>query len=304
MKNFKEIFKRNPNKIKESKLDTSLVVVNIVLLVLFMIVIIFPLLNFFSLAFNDSLYNKNVILFPKKISWFAFGEIFKGSEAAVFWRSFGNSVIITLVITIGSNLVEAMAAYPLSKRDCPLRGGIMMYFIITMLFSAGTAPIYMLMLQLNLTNNIWSCILISISNVGNLLYFKVFFEGLPKDIEDSARLDGASEIQMFFRIVIPMSLPVIGSCCFFSLVGAWNGYGSALLFIDNDVKDAFPLAYYLYLLGESLASAGNKDRPDILLGINNIKAASMLVSIIPIIACYPYVIRYIKGGLMIGSVKE
>lgn len=304
MKSIKEIFKRNPNKIKESKLDTSLVIINIVLLVLFMIVIICPLLNFFSLAFNNSLYNKNVVLFPKKISWFAFGQIFKGSEAAIFWRSFGNSVIITLVITIGSNLVEAMAAYPLSKRDCPIKGGIMMYFIITMLFSAGTAPIFLLMKQLNLLNNIWSVILISISNVGNLLYFKVFFEGLPKDIEDSARLDGASEIQMFFRIVIPMSLPVIGSCCFFSLVGAWNGYGSALLFISPKYTDAFPLSYYLYLMGERLGSGDNKNHPEILLGINNIKAASMLVSIVPIICCYPYVIRYIKGGLMIGSVKE
>ncbi|MDE5548175.1 MAG: carbohydrate ABC transporter permease, partial [Clostridia bacterium] len=226
---------------------------------------------------------------------------FKGSEAAHLWKAFGNSVVITIVITIGSNLVEAMAAYPLSKRDCPIRGGIMMYFIITMLFSAGTAPIYLLMRQMNLTDNIWSCILISISNVGNLLYFKVFFEGLPKDIEDSARLDGASEIQMFFRIVIPMSLPVIGSCCFFSMVGAWNGYGSALLFINPNKFDAFPLAYYLYLLNERLSTSKVEE---ILMGRTNIEAAAMLVSIIPIICCYPYVIRYIKGGLMIGSVKE
>lgn len=303
MKNIKEIFKKNPNKIKESKLDTALVVINIVLLVLFVIVIIFPLLNFFSLAFNDPYENKGVILFPRKLSIFGFSEIFKGSEASVFWRSFGNSVLITIVITLGSNLVEALAAYPLSKRDCPLRGGIMMYFIITMLFSAGTAPIYILMRQFNLIDNIWSVILISISNVSNLLYFKVFFEGLPSDIEDSARLDGASEIQMFFRIVIPMSLPVIGSCCFFSMVGAWNGYGSALLFISAKATDAYPLAYYLYLLGERLGSA-NKNEDMLLMGINNIKSAAMLISVVPIICCYPYVIRYIKGGLMIGSVKE
>ncbi|MDE7296426.1 MAG: carbohydrate ABC transporter permease [Clostridia bacterium] len=302
MKNIKEIFKRNPNKIKESKLDTALVIINIVLLVLFMIVIALPLLNFFSLAFNNYNFNKNVIIFPKKISWYAFSVIFKGSEMGYFWTAFGNSVLLTLTVTIGSNLVEAMAAYPLSKRDCPIRGGIMMYFIITMLFSAGTAPIYMLMLQLNLTDNIWSCVLISISNVGNLLYFKVFFEGLPKDIEDSARLDGATEIQMFFRIVIPMSLPVIGSCCFFSMVGAWNGYGSALLFISPKATNAFPLAYYLYLLNERLSTTKSDDA--ILMGRMNIQAAAMLVSIIPIICCYPYVIRYIKGGLMIGSVKE
>ncbi len=295
------LIKRNPNKIKNSKLDVALSVLNVVLLVIFTIVIIFPLMNFFSLAFSNSAFNSQLILFPKGWTMWAFEYILAGDEASYFWRSFLNSVIITVVITVVSNLVEAMAAYPLSKSDCPFRGGIMIYFIITMLFSAGIIPIYLLMYQFNLLNKIWSIILISISNVSNLLFFKTFFEGLPSDIEEAARLDGASEIQMFFFIVIPMSLPVLGSCCFFSIVGAWNSYGSAMLFITASAKEAHPLAYYIYLLIDRLRII--KNDPQVVAGVNNIQAAAMLLSIIPILCIYPYVIKYIKNGLTLGSVK-
>jgi putative aldouronate transport system permease protein len=227
--------------------------------------------------------------------------IFGGSYTG-FWRAFLNSVIITVVVTIVSNLVEALAAYPLSKSDCPLRSGIMMYFIITMLFSAGIVPIYLLMRSFNLLNNIWSIILISISNVSNLLFYKTFFEGIPSDIEEAATLDGANSLQMFFFVVVPMSLPVLGSCCFFSIVGCWNGYGAALIFIDSQAVSQQPLAYFLYI---KLAEGDVSSMWDefLLNWSKNIEAAAMLVSIIPILCIYPYVIRYIKGGLTLGSVK-
>ena len=294
--------KRHPNRIKESKLDVGVSVTNAILLTLFCILVAFPLLSFFSLGFNDSAYNSQVILFPSKISWVSFRYILTGTAGAEFWRAFLNSVIITVIVTIVSNLVEAMAAYPLSKSDCPIRSGIMMFFIITMLFSAGIAPIRMLMRALHLTDNIWSIILISISNVGNLLFFKTFFEGLPGNIEEAARIDGASELQMFFRIVIPMSLPVFGSCCFFTIVGCWNGYGSALLFISSTAKDAQPLAYYLVCMIADLQT--QKNNPELVSGINNIQSAAMFLSVIPILCIYPYVINYIKNGLTLGSVKE
>lgn len=294
-------FRHNPNKIRESKLDISLNVVNIALMLLGVLLILFPMLSYFSLAFSDGTYNVQVVLFPKGWTLKPFKYIFFGYESQYFWRSFLNSVIITVCITVGSNLVEALAAYPLSKPDCPFRGGIMMYFIITMLFSAGIIPIYLLMHMLHLLDSIWSIILISISNVFNLLLFKTFFEGLPADIEEAARLDGASELKMFFLIIIPMSLPVFGSCCFFSMVGSWNSYGSALLFISTGAKEAQPLAYYIYLLINQASI--QKDDPWILMNIKNVQSAAILTSIIPILCFYPYIVRYIKSGLTIGSVK-
>ncbi len=303
MKSLKQLFKKNPNKIHESRVDVGLNILNIVLLSAMVIVVLFPLLNYFSLAFNDGNFNIDVVLFPVHPSFEAFDYVLAGEISKHFWRSFGNSVIITAAVTIMSNLVEAMAAYPLSKRDCPFRGTIMMYFIITMLFSAGIIPIYLVMHTFGLLNNIWSIILVSVSNVTHLLYFKTFFEGIPTDIEEAARLDGASDIALFFRIVVPMSLPIIGSCCFFSIVGTWNSYGTAMLFISGSAagQDAQPLSYYIYLLLQR--SALNKDNPWLVMNQRNVEAAAMVMSIIPILLLYPYVVRYIRSGLAIGSVK-
>ena len=288
--------KRHPNKIRESKIDIFLNIVNITCLIIGVLLIIFPLLNYFSLAFNDGNTNLNVVIFPVTPTLAAFKYVLAGDGALDFWRAFGNSVLLTGVVTIGSNLVEAMAAYPLSKRDFPFKGGILMYFIITM-------PIRLLMHSFGLIDTIWSVILISISNVTHLLYFKTFFEGIPSDIEEAAKLDGASDLQLFFRIIVPMSLPIIGSCCFFTIVGCWNGYGSALIFIGQSAKGkmAQPLAYYLYLMLQS----GALDKSDTWLMANaqNVEAAAMVASIVPILLMYPYVVKYIKGGLQIGSVK-
>ena len=294
---------RRANRIRESVLDNVLGVLNVALLIFGVIITILPLLNFFSLAFNSGYSNDKVLFWPVEISWYSFKYIFQGGGATKFWTAFGNSVFITIVITIGSNLVEAMAAYVLSKRDCPFRSGIMMYFIITMLFSAGIVPIYLLMYMFHLLNTLWSVILISISNVTNLLYFKTFFEGISPDIEEAAKLDGASELQLFFLIIVPMSLPIIGSCCFFTIVGTWNGYGSALLFITESPKNesVMPLAYYIYYFMHRAAL----DYTDTTFSMHilNVQAAMMLLSIVPIILMYPYIVRYIKSGLQIGSVK-
>ena len=294
-------FKRNPNKIRESKLDTAFTAINLTFLFLAVILICFPLLNYFSLAFNNGNFNLEVVIFPVRPTFKAISYVLFEEGAAGFWTSFGNSVIITLTVTIGSNLMMALAAYPLSKADFPFKGGILIFFVITMLFSSGIVPIYLLMTRLRLTNTIFSVILISLSNVTHMLYFKTFFEGISSDIEEAARLDGASNLQLFFLIIIPMSLPIIGTCCFFTIVGCWNGYGSALLFISSSAKSAQPLAYYLYLMLDKTDL--NRTNAWLLANAKNVEAAAMLASIIPIICMYPYIVKYIKGGLQLGSVK-
>ena len=297
---FKKLFKKNPNKIRESKLDIALGIINLILLLGGVLLICFPLLNYFSLAFNDGYFNLKVVFFPVRPTFKAISYVLFEEGAKEFWTSFGNSVIITLVVTIGSNLMMALAAYPLSKKDFPFRGGILIFFVITMLFSCGIIPIYLLMSMFGLTDNIFSVILISLSNVTHLLYFKTFFEGVSSDIEEAAKLDGASNLQLFFLIIVPMAMPIIGTCCFFTIVGCWNGYGSALLFISASAKNAQPLAYYLYLMLQKKPPDGD---PWLQMNMKNVEAASMLASIIPIICMYPYIVKYIKGGLQIGSVK-
>ena len=294
-------FKNNSNKIRQSKFDIALGIINIIFLVLGVIIICFPLLNYFSLAFNNGYFNLDVVIFPVKPTFAAMKYVLFETGAAEFWTAFGNSVIITITVTIGSNLMMALAAYALSKKDFPLRSTLLMYFVITMLFSTGIVPIYLLMSAFKLTNTIFSVILISLSNVANMLYFKTFFEGISQDIEDASKLDGANNLQLFFLIIVPMSLPIVGTCCFFTVVSSWNSYGAAMMFIANSEKSAQPLAYYLYLMIEN----GKNIKGDAWRMANwkNVEAASMLASIIPIIAMYPFIVKYIRGGLQLGSVK-
>ncbi len=292
---------RRRNKVKQPVVDYFIHGVSLFLLFFLVVITLVPLLNYFSLAFNDPNFNQSVTIFPVRWDVSSLAYIFS-SKYSGFWRSFLNSVIITLVVTIVSNLVEAMAAYPLSKASCPFKGGVMMFFVITMLFSAGTVPIYLLMRTFNLLDNIWSIILISISNVGNLLFYKNFFENIPKEVEEAAIIDGAGALRTFFNVVVPMALPVFGSCCFFSIVGMWNGYGAALIFIKSSAESQMPLAYYLYIRMTQDATATMYDT-FLQTHQDNIQAASLLISIIPILAIYPYVIKYIKGGATIGSVK-
>lgn len=156
---FKNLFKKNPNKIRESKLDVALGIINLVLLLGGVLIIVFPLLNYFALAFNDGNFNLNVVVVPVRFSFKAVSYVLFEDGAKQFWTSFGNSVIITVVVTIGSNLMMALAAYPLSKKDFPFRGGILIFFVITMLFSCGIMPIYLLMDAFGLIDNIFSIIL-------------------------------------------------------------------------------------------------------------------------------------------------
>ena len=173
-----------------------------------------------------------------------------------------------------------------------------------MLFSAGVVPIYLLMSSFKLTESIWGIILISLSNIFNLLLFKTTFEGVPKELEESAILDGATSLQMFFKVILPITLPTFASCCFFTLVGCINGYSSALLFIRSN-RDAKPMALIMY---ELLAVASNTQGGDatsqfLIENYFSIQSAGIILSIIPILLVYPFIIRYIKTGVTIGSVK-
>lgn len=294
-------FKSNPNKIKSSKPDIAIHTVSVILLFFLVLITIIPLLNYFSLAFNDPYFNDSIVIFPTKWDFSSFAYVFSEKYSG-FWVAFVNSLIITASVAIVSNLLMALAAYPLSKKNCPFRSGIMMFFVITMLFSAGTVPIYLLMRSFGLLDNILSIIFISISNVGNLLFFKTFFENIPKEVEEAATIDGVGSIKLFFKIVIPMALPVFGSCVFFTIVGMWNGYGAALIFIKSSAEGAMPLAYYLFIK-LSQGTTGAMYDTFLLSHFENIQAVSLLISIIPILCIYPYVIKYIKGGATIGSVK-
>lgn len=313
---FKRIFDKETrenykkNKMKLSFSDKLFNTLNGVFMVLLIILIVVPLLYLIANAFSDGAAKHAVIFIPKIVD--ESGNIKTGMtlryfqyiifeyDEGIFINSLKNTAIITVVVTLGSNILMALAAYPLSKPDCPYKKPLMIFFIITMLFSAGVLPIYLLMSSMHLTESIGGIILISLSNVFNLLLFKTTFEGIPKELEESASIDGANSFQLFFKIILPMTLPTFASCCFFTLVGCINGYSSALLFIRTN-HYAKPMALIMY----ELLAVASSDHADQFMTTNyfSIQSAGIILSVIPILLIYPYIVKYIKTGITLGSVK-
>ena len=307
----KTVNNHRKNKLKLAPADKFFNVLNAIFMTLLVLLIVVPLLHLIANAFSDGAAKHAVVFLPKVLDESGnvktgltlryFQYIIFEYDGGVFINSLKNTAIITIVVTLGSNLLMAFAAYPLSKSDCPFKKPLMIFFLITMLFSAGVLPIYMLMSSMHLTENIFGIILISLSNVFNLLLFKTTFEGIPKELEESALIDGANGLQLFFKIILPMTLPTFASCCFFTLVGCINGYSSALLFIRTNTS-AKPMALIMY---ELLAIASSNQQSDTFLTVNysSIQSAGIILSVIPILLIYPYIIKYIKSGITLGSVK-
>ena len=307
----KTVNNHRKNKLKLAPADKFFNVLNAIFMTLLVVLIVVPLLHLIANAFSDGAAKHAVVFLPKVLDESGnlktgltlryFQYIIFEYDGGVFINSLKNTAIITIVVTLGSNLLMAFAAYPLSKSDCPFKKPLMIFFLITMLFSAGVLPIYMLMSSMRLTENIFGIILISLSNVFNLLLFKTTFEGIPKELEESALIDGANGLQLFFKIILPMTLPTFASCCFFTLVGCINGYSSALLFIRTNTS-AKPMALIMY---ELLAIASSNQQSDTFLTVNysSIQSAGIILSVIPILLIYPYIIKYIKSGITLGSVK-
>ena len=288
---------RTKMKIKSVRSDIVFDVIKWIALILCVIFVVFPILNVISLSIVDGVYNTQVVFFPvwEGLTLQQFEWVLTNAN---FLAALKNSILYTVVATIGSNVLMAMTAYPLSKEDCPFKGPVMIFFIITMLFSAGIVPTFVWLRTLNLYNNIWCLILLSLNNVFNMLLYKTNFEGIPSEIEEAAMIDGASSLTLFYRIVIPMTLPVIASCVFFMIVSTWNSYGSAILFISD--TDQMPLAQCLY----RLVTATEQSQDNYLvLNSENINAATIIISVIPILCVYPFIMNYMKSGLTIGSVK-
>ena len=285
--------------IKSPTRDRIFVVsIHVILFVLTLLIII-PLLNLLAFAFSDEYSNAYVTFIPQGFTMRYFQYIL--FEYPTFWSSLGNSVIMTVVITVLSNVLMALAAYPLSKEDLPFKKVVLTFFVITMLFGAGIVPTLFMLQTLGVNGTIWGVVLLSINNIFNMLLYKSFFENLPKETIEAAQVDGVNNIQLFFRIILPMSLPVFASCSFFTIVGVWNSYGGAAMFIGYSNESQWPLAYFIY----NLLNMKTTD-PTAVINENslvNISSASIIISVIPILIIYPFIIRYIKSGITLGSEK-
>lgn len=220
-----------------------------------------------------------------------------------FTSSMWISVIVTLVGTALAILLTTITAYPLSKPYVPGVSVILILFVFTMLFSGGIIPNYLLIRELNLLNNLGSLILPGMISVFNLLVMKSYFEGLPEVLEESAKIDGAKTFTILFRIIIPLSSPVIATISLFYAVGYWNDFFSAMLYISDPALKT--LQIYLKDIVINADSAALGLTPDDMMNLpgEGVRAAAVIASTIPILCVYPFLQKYFVKGVLIGSVK-
>lgn len=255
-----------------------------------------------SISGNSYVLAKQVYFWPKGVNFEAYGSIFR--DGSLVW-SMGYSVIVTVIFTILGMLVCTCAAYPLSKKRLKGKTGITFLLMIPMYFSAGIIPTFVLMYNLKLYDTMWVLIWPLIYSPYNMLIMKTFFQSsIPDSLEESAFLDGASNFQILFRIVIPLSKPIIATLSLFYAVGRWNAYADNMYYIKSEnLKMA---QYKLYQMVSSASEAQSvtlseaaavTSTPEVL------QAAFIMFVTLPIICIYPFVQKYFVKGAMVGAVK-
>lgn len=246
------------------------------------------------------LYLKNHFdLFPERLTLDAYRMVL---QYQYIWTGYANTLFITVVGTLLSMCLLTVTAYPLSKRDLKGRNFMMTLWIITMFFSGGMIPNYFLIRSMGLLNSLWSLILPGMLGCYNLILMKNYIRGLPESLEEAARIDGANDLLVLLRIVLPLCAPILATLALFTAVGYWNSYFSAIIYITKRPK--WPLQLVLReLLFESgvneMASLDERVSTPFLL-----KMASIVVASVPIMCVYPFLQKYFMTGLVLGGVKE
>ena len=245
-----------------------------------------------------------ILPIPKKFTLQAYAQVITAGNYIV-----GVSVFRTLFGTAISLFACALLAYALSRRDLPGRGAVIKLLIFCILFNGGLIPTYVVIEGLGLTNNIWVYILPNVMNVWNVIVIKQFFEGLPREIEEAANIDGASEWRIFLNVVLPMSKPVMAAIGLFTMVGQWNSWFDAFLYVSQ-TPDLWPLQYYIQISFNNLnqINQGNADKWQAIIGIGKVddmtvKMALTVIGCVPILVVYPFFQKYFAKGVYLGSVK-
>ncbi|MCG8398249.1 carbohydrate ABC transporter permease [Bacillus atrophaeus] len=253
-----------------------------------------------SFATEAELAQRSFFIFPKTFTLDAYRYVF---STPTFIRSMGVSIFITVVGTAVQLFFTFTMAYPLAKRHVKGRNLLLNLVIFSMLFSGGMIPTYIVVKTLGLLDSYWALILPMAINPFNLIIIKNFFQQLPRELEESAKIDGCSEIGVFWRIALPLSKPVIATFALFYAVGIWNDFFHALLYINDSAKWPLQMVLRQVTILSDLTAANGDMVQNTVPPEQGIKLAVIVIATIPILAVYPFLQKHFSKGILIGSVK-
>lgn len=278
--------------------------INGTLMFVLVIATIFPIAYMFAVSFSSSraVLAGEVILIPKEFNTTAYKQVM---DQASFWNAYKNTVVYTITGTLLSLVLTVMCAYPLSKSDFVGRTVISKYLIFTMFFAGGLIPNFLLIRDLGIYDTIWAMILPGASNAYNVMIMRTFFQGIPKSLQEAAKIDGLSDIGVLTKIILPLSKPILATIGLFVAVWLWNEWFISLIYFSSDAKR--PVAMFLRNVvlgsmntiksGQMVDNEASKTVPQTL------QASTIVLTSIPILMVYPFIQKYFTKGILIGSVK-
>ena len=246
--------------------------------------------------------HRGFLLWPLGLTMDAYGMVFENPNII---RSYMNTLFLVVAGTTLNIFMTALGAYGLSRRNVMWRDTIMILIVITMFFDGGLIPRYLLVRNLGMVDTYWALIIPTAMSTWNLIVMRTSFQSVPVALEESARIDGANDWTILFRIIIPLSLPVIAVMILFYGVGHWNSWFNALIYLRS--RELFPLQL---ILREILISNDTSSMMTNVVGGDRmpigetIKYATIVVATVPILLLYPFLQKYFVKGVMIGAIKE
>ena len=288
------------NNMKPTKGYRAFQVINTIIMIFVIFITLYPFVYLVAQSFSSDAAASagKVTFYPIGFNVNTYKYILRDNQ---FFRYYGNTIFYTVVGTFISVACTALIAYPLSKPRLRLNKVITPLVVFTMYFAGGMIPNYIVITQwLGLQDSMWSIILPNAISTFNLLVMKSFFAGLPEELEEAAAIDGMNTYQIFLKIIIPLSKPIIATMCLFYMVTMWNEWFTPMLYLDS--KDKWPVALYVRQLveGANNTEIGSSDASSVQA---TVKSATMLLTSIPIICVYPFVQKYFVQGMTIGAVK-
>lgn len=273
---------------------------------IFLVFILYPLLYIVAASFTDpeDVYAGNISLIITDFSVKSYERVFQNQA---IWHGYLNTIYYSLLMVVTVVVVNFLASYAMSRKELRGRMALTIFFCIPLYFSGGIVPLYMLIRSIGLYNNEWALVLPSAFSFSNVILIRTYMStAIPEEIHEAAKIDGASYTRIFFSIILPLSGPIMSIIALFALVGMWNSYYSALVFLSDESKNLLQLVLRTILLEQDVSDmvgSGMETTYEQALLTESLKYSSIIVSTLPILIIYPFFSRFFEKGIMVGSIK-
>ncbi len=301
--------KKNGMPVKILHSDRVFDAVNVLVMCVLLLIFVWPLWFVLIASFSapSQVWLGNVVLLPKEFTTAAYEAVL---DYGAIWVGYRNTIFYTAAGTVLNLVMTICAAYPLSRRDFMPRNVLMFLFMLTMYFSGGLIPTYLVVGKLHLLNTPWAMMIPGAVSIYNVIITRTYFvNNIPQSMHEAAKLDGANSFQFLLRVVLPLSKPVLAVIGLYYAVGHWNDFFSALIYIND--KNLMPLQSFLRdLLMTNKMSLSNMQGLDAAASeaklqlAQTLKYSAIIVSTVPVLCIYPFIQKYFVKGVMIGAVKE